>query len=157
MENKTCLKRNSLYGTDVVQDQDSIENFSAKISAGKRAQVTDDFIIVARIESLILKKGLKDALVRAKAYISAGADGIMIHSKEKDPSEILDFCTSYQKFANKVPLVAVPKTYNSITEEELTKAGVRMIIYANHLLRSSYPAMAKTAKSILENQRCFES
>ncbi|KKS44915.1 phosphoenolpyruvate mutase [Candidatus Azambacteria bacterium RIFOXYD1_FULL_42_11] len=157
IEDKTGLKRNSLYGTDVVQDQDSIENFSAKISAGKRAQVTDDFIIVARIESLILKKGLKDALVRAKAYISAGADGIMIHSKEKEPSEILAFCGEYQKFTDKVPLVAVPTTYSSMTEEEMIKAGVRMVIYANHLLRSSYPAMVKTATSILENKRCLES
>ncbi|MDO8676876.1 MAG: phosphoenolpyruvate mutase [Candidatus Azambacteria bacterium] len=157
IEDKTGLKRNSLYGTDVVQEQDNTLNFCEKISAGKKAQVTDDFMIIARIESLILKKGLKDALVRARAYIKAGADGIMIHSKEKDPSEILDFCKNYQKFDNKVPLVAVPTTYNSITEEELTKAGVRMIIYANHLLRSSYPAMVKTAVSILENKRCLES
>ena len=157
IEDKTGLKRNSLYGTDVVQDQDSTLNFCEKISAGKKAQVTDDFMIIARIESLILQKGLKDALARARAYISAGADGIMIHSKEKDPSEVLAFCKNYQKFISKVPLVAVPTTYNSITEEELIKAGVRMIIYANHLLRSSYPAMTKTAKSILENQRCLES
>ncbi|MBI2635369.1 MAG: phosphoenolpyruvate mutase [Parcubacteria group bacterium] len=157
IEDKTGLKRNSLYGTDVVQDQDGIENFCEKISAGKKAQVTDDFMIIARIESLILKKGLKDALVRARAYISAGADGIMIHSKEKDPSEILAFCENYKKFDNKAPLIVVPTTYNSITEEELTKAGVQMVIYANHLLRSSYPAMEKTAKSILENKRCLES
>jgi len=157
IEDKTGLKRNSLYGTDVAQDQDSIENFAAKISTGKRAQVTDDFMIIARIESLILKKGLKDALLRAKAYIKAGADGIMIHSKEKEPSEILAFCRNYQKFVNKVPLVAVPTTYGSITEEEMIRAGIHMVIYANHLLRSSYPAMVKTAVSILENKRCLES
>jgi len=157
IEDKTGLKRNSLYGTDTTQDQDSIENFCAKISAGKKAQVTDDFMIIARIESLILKKGLEDALARAKAYIKAGADGIMIHSSEKDPSEILTFCENYRKFTVKVPLVAVPTTYNSITEEELIKAGISMVIYANHLLRSSYPAMVKTAKSILENKRCLES
>lgn len=157
IEDKTGLKRNSLYGTEAAQEQDSAENFCAKISAGKRAQVTDDFMIIARIESLILGKGLKDALARARAYIKAGTDGIMIHSKEKDPSEILAFCKDYRKFADKVPLVAVPTTYNSITEEELIKAGVRMVIYANHLLRSSYPAMVKTAKSILESKRCMES
>lgn len=156
IEDKIGLKRNSLYETDVNHEQDSIEHFSEKISAGKRAQVTDDFMIIARIESLILKKGLKDALTRAKAYIKAGADGLMIHSKEKNPSEILTFCKIYRKFTNKVPLIVAPTTYSSITEEELMKAGVSLVIYANHLLRSSYPAMTRAAKSILEYQRCRE-
>jgi phosphoenolpyruvate phosphomutase len=157
IEDKIGPKRNSLFGTEVEQQQDTIENFSQKISAGKKAQVKDDFMIIARIESLILKKGLKDALKRAKAYTGAGADGIMIHSKEKEPKEILDFCGEYNKFEDKVPLIVVPSTYNAITEEELIKAGVKVVIYANHLLRSAYPAMVKTAESILKNHRSKEA
>ncbi|MBN2460076.1 MAG: phosphoenolpyruvate mutase [Candidatus Cloacimonetes bacterium] len=156
IEDKIGLKRNSLFGTDVEQTQDTIENFSRKIKAGKQSQVTDDFMIIARIESLILKTGMKDALQRAKAYIEAGADGIMIHSKEKKPDEVLEFCAHYKKFNQKVPLVAVPSTYNTITEKELKKAGVRIVIYANQLLRSAYPAMLKAATLILENERAYE-
>ena len=114
-------------------------------------------MIIARIESLILKKGLEDALKRAKAYIEAGADGIMIHSKEKDPKEILDFCKEYNKIENKVPLVVVPSSYSTITEDELIKAGANIVIYGNHLLRSAYPAMVKTAECILKNGRCYEA
>ncbi|OGZ33190.1 MAG: phosphoenolpyruvate mutase [Candidatus Portnoybacteria bacterium RBG_13_40_8] len=157
IEDKIGAKRNSLFGTGVKQAQDTIKGFCNKISAGKRAQVTDDFMIIARIESLILKAGLKDALKRAKAYINAGADGIMIHSKEKDPKEILEFCKEYKKFKYKVPLVVVPSTYNQITEKELIKAGVRIVIYANQLLRSAYPAMVKTAKLILKHNRAHEA
>jgi len=157
IEDKIGPKRNSLLRTEVKHMQDSIENFSHKISEGKKAQVTDDFMIIARIESLILEKGLEDALTRAKAYIEAGADGIMIHSKEKEPTEILEFCKEYNKFDDKVPLIVVPTTYNSITEEELSEAGVNMVIYANHLLRSAYPSMVKTAESILKNRRCKEA
>ena len=157
IEDKTGLKKNSLFGTDVDQTQDSIENFCKKISAGKKAQVTEDFMIIARIESLILKKGIDDAVKRAKAYIDAGVDGIMIHSKEKSPKEVLEFCRQYRKFGKKVPLVAVPTTYNEITEEELVKAGVNIVIYANHLLRSAYPSMVKTAELILKNHRAQEA
>ncbi len=157
IEDKIGLKKNSLFGTDVKQTQDSIENFSKKITRGKKAQITDDFMIIARIESLILKVGLEDALKRAKAYIAAGADGIMIHSKEKTPDEILEFCREYKKFERKVPLVAVPTTYNQITETKLRKAGIRIVIYANQLLRSAYPTMMKTAETILENERALEA
>jgi phosphoenolpyruvate phosphomutase len=157
IEDKIGPKRNSLFGTEVKQQQDSIENFSHKISEGKKAQVKDDFMIIARIESLILKQGLDDALKRAKAYIEAGADGIMIHSKEKDPKEVLDFCKEYNKFENRMPLVVVPSSYSSITEDELVNAGVNVVIYANHLLRSAYPSMTKTAECILKNGRCEEA
>jgi phosphoenolpyruvate phosphomutase len=157
IEDKIGIKRNSLFGTSAEQTQDTIENFSYKISQGKKALITDDFMIIARIESLILKKGLEDALKRAKAYIEAGSDGIMIHSKEKEPTEILNFCNEYKKFTKKVPLVVVPTTYNQITEDELIKAGVNVVIYANHLLRSAYPAMEKVAKSILMNNRSYEA
>ncbi|MFA5644679.1 MAG: phosphoenolpyruvate mutase [Patescibacteria group bacterium] len=156
IEDKIGLKKNSLFGTDVAQTQDSIDGFCYKISMGKKAQVTNDFMIIARIESLILKKGMADAVERAQAYIAAGADGIMIHSREKEPDEILEFCREYQKFEKKVPLVAVPSSYNKIYEHELTEAGVNIIIYANHLLRSAYPAMVNTAKSILLNERSYE-
>ena len=157
IEDKIGSKRNSLFGTEVEQQQDTIENFCKKILSGKRSQVNDDFMIIARIESLILKKGMEDALKRANAYIESGADGIMIHSKEKSSKEILDFCEEYKKFENIVPLVAVPTTYNSISEEELIKAGVNVVIYANHLLRSAYPAMVNTAKTILYKERSLET
>jgi len=157
IEDKVGLKKNSLFGTDVQQTQDDIESFSRKISMGKRAQVTNDFMIIARIESLILKKGMENALQRARAYIAAGADAIMIHSKEKEPKEVLEFCQAYKKFEERVPLVAVPSTYNHITEEELADAGINLVIYANHLLRSAYPSMEKTAKSILYNSRAKEA
>jgi len=156
IEDKIGLKKNSLFGTEVEQTQDTIENFSRKISLGKQAQVTDDFMIIARTESLILKTGMENALERAKAYINAGADGIMIHSKEKKPEEILEFCEKYNQFEQKVPLVVVPSTYNSITETELKNSGIRIVIYANQLLRSAYPAMKKTAEIILQNQRSLE-
>lgn len=156
IEDKVGLKKNSLFGTDVKQTQDSIENFCKKIQYGKRAQVTEDFMIIARIESLILKQGLEDALKRARAYIDAGADGIMIHSKEKSPDEILEFCREYKKFNYRVPLVVVPSTYNSIKEQELIAAGVNIVIYANQLLRSAYPAMVNAAETILKSGRAKE-
>ncbi|MGM0607781.1 MAG: phosphoenolpyruvate mutase [Candidatus Muiribacteriota bacterium] len=157
IEDKKGLKKNSLFGTDVKQTQDSIENFQDKIRAGKKAQITDDFMIIARIESLILKNGVDDALKRAKAYIEAGADGIMIHSKEKEPDEIFDFCEKYQNFEKIVTLVVVPTSYCHITENQLKEKGVNIIIYANHLIRSAYPAMVNTAKCILENGRACEA
>ena len=157
IEDKIGLKKNSLFGTDVDQTQDSIEDFSHKISMGKKSQITKEFMIIARVESLILKKGVDDALIRSKAYIEAGADGIMIHSKEKKPDEIIEFCKGYKSFEKKVPLVAVPSSYNTIYEKELIEAGVNIVIYANQLLRSAYPAMVDTAKSILENERSYEA
>jgi phosphoenolpyruvate phosphomutase len=157
IEDKKGLKKNSLFGTSVEQTQATIEEFTNKIRIGKNAQATDDFMIIARIESLILKTGMEDALKRAKASIEAGADGIMIHSKSKTPDEIKEFCKGFNKFENKVPLIVVPTTYNQITEEELAEAGVNLVIYANHLLRSAYPAMAKTAASILKHHRSLEA
>ena len=156
IEDKIGLKKNSLLGNDVVQHQDSIEDFANKISAGKKAQVTNDFMIIARIESLILDKGLDDALERARAYINAGADGILIHSRAKTPDDIFTFCTEYKHFSRRVPLFVVPTTYNSVTEDELVEAGVDVVIYANHLIRAAYPAMVETAKSILIHQRSLE-
>lgn len=156
IEDKTGLKKNSLFGTDVAQTQDTKEKFSEKISAGKRAQVTKDFMVIARIESLILKQGIDDAIERAEAYINAGADAIMIHSKEKDGEEIIEFCNRYKKIEGNVPLVAVPSSYNYMTEQQLSDLGVNIVIYANHLLRSAYPAMMETAESILQNERSLE-
>jgi len=157
IEDKVGLKKNSLFGTDVKQTQDSIEGFSKKIKIGKSSLVGDDFMIIARIESLILKSGLEDALKRAKAYIDAGVDGIMIHSKEEDPTEIFNFCDEYKKFDKKVPLVVVPSSYNNVTEDILIEKGANIVIYANHLLRSAYPAMVKTAQSILYHKRSKEA
>ncbi len=157
IEDKIGLKKNSLFGTEAEQIQDTVENFCAKIKAGKQALVTDDFMIIARIESLILARGMDDAVKRAKAYINAGADGIMIHSKEKKPDEILIFCSEYNKIKDRPPLVAVPTSYDTIYENELAEAGVNVIIYANQLIRSAYPAMVNTARSILENRRAFEA
>ena len=157
IEDKIGLKKNSLFGTEVEQNQDSVEAFCEKIRMARNARVTDDFMVIARIESLILKKGLEDALHRAKSYLEAGADGIMIHSREKSSNEILEFCKFYSEFENRKPLVAVPSSYNHITEEELIKAGVNVVIYANHMLRSSYPAMLDVAKSILTHSRSKEA
>ena len=157
IEDKIGAKRNSLFGTEVEQTQDEIENFCNKLSEGKKAQVSSDFMIIARIESLILNKGMKNALKRAEAYISAGADGIMIHSKEKDGKEIVEFCNKYQKFKTRAPLIVVPSTYHHMTEAELQNLGVKVVIYANHLLRAAYPTMVNTAKSILEYGRAKEA
>lgn len=156
IEDKIGLKKNSLLGTDVSQTQDTIENFCHKISEGKKSQITENFMIIARIESLILGIGMEDALKRAKAYIEAGADGIMIHSRQKSPDEILEFCKNYRNFEKRPPLVVVPSSYNTIYEKQLAEAGVNIVIYANHLLRSAYPAMLNTAKSILTNERSSE-
>ena len=157
IEDKIGDKRNSLFGTTVPQQQDSIEHFSKKIEEGKKSQVTTEFMIIARVESLILKQGMEDALKRSKAYIEAGADGIMIHSKEKDGNEIMEFCSEFQKFNTRVPLIVAPSTYAHMTESELQDLGVNVIIYANHLLRSAYPSMVATAQSILENSRAKEA
>lgn len=157
IEDKIGLKKNSLFGNTVQQEQDSINGFCEKIHAGKAAQVTDDFMIIARIESLILDAGMEDAISRARAYIEAGADGIMIHSRQKTPNEIFEFCDQFSKFPQKVPLVAVPSSYNTVTEKELADHGVNIVIYANQLLRSAYPAMMETAISILANGRSSEA
>ncbi len=157
IEDKTGLKKNSLFGTEAEQTQDSIENFTAKLSAGKEALRTDEFMIIARIESLILEKGMEDALERAFAYTKAGADGIMIHSRRKSPEEIVQFCHSFREKDSKTPIVVVPTSFNSITEEELVKAGASIVIYANQLTRSAFPAMQQTAVSILKNHRAMEA
>ena len=157
IEDKTGLKRNSLHGTDVEQSQDDIESFANKISIGKDSTSTDDFMIIARIESLILEKGLEDALSRANAYIDSNADGILIHSRSESPKEIFQFCKQYKKFKNKKPLVVVPTSYNQVYEKDLVDEGVSIIIYANHLLRAAYPSMVKTAQTILNNKRSLEA
>lgn len=156
IEDKKGLKKNSLFGTEVEQTQATIEEFSAKIAAGKRAQLTDDFMIIARIESLILEKGMNDALERAKAFVKAGADGIMIHSRKKDPAEILEFCDKFRATDKHTPIVVVPSSFNVITEEELTAHGVNVVIYANQLTRAAVPAMQQTATDILKYHRAKE-
>lgn len=157
IEDKVGLKKNSLLGNDVLQTQDSVESFKEKISEGKKAQVTDDFMIIARIESLILDAGMDDALKRANEYIKAGADAIMIHSRKKSANEIFEFCEKYHSMKLKAPLMVVPSSFNSVTEAEWEKKGVSIVCYANHMLRSAYPAMRNTAKSILTNGRTLEA
>ena len=157
IEDKVGLKKNSLLGTDAVQVLDTIEGFCAKIRAGKHAQITDDFMIIARIESFIAGKDLNDAMERASAYIAAGADGIMIHSKNKTGEDIKAFCRALRAVNKEIPIVVVPTTFNHITEDELASWGVNIVIYANHLLRSAYPAMVATAKSILTHGRSYEA
>jgi phosphoenolpyruvate phosphomutase / 2-hydroxyethylphosphonate cytidylyltransferase len=157
IEDKEGLKRNSLFGTDVAQTQSSIEDFSARLSIGKHAQITEDFMIIARLESLILEKGMEDAVTRAKAYIEAGADALMIHSRRKQPDEIFEFCDRVSQLPDQVPIVAVPTSYHQVTEEELADHGVNVVIYANHLLRAAYPQMVKVAETILHNGRALEA
>ncbi len=156
IEDKTGLKKNSLFGTEVVQTQDSIQNFSAKIAAGKKAQLSDDFMIIARIESLILERGMEDALERAFAFTAAGADGIMIHSRKKDPAEIFEFCDRFRRKDQRTPIVVVPTSFNQVTEEELAVHGVNIVIYANQLMRAAFPVMQKTAEEILKSHRAKE-
>lgn len=156
IEDKVGLKKNSLFGTDAIQTQDTIENFCNKIKAGKEARVTDDFMIIARIESLIAGKPVSDALERAYAYVQAGADGIMIHSKDKSGEDIKEFCRIFRKTYAHIPIVVVPTTYDHVYESELQSWGANIIIYANHLLRAAYPAMMNVAKTILENERAEE-
>lgn len=156
IEDKTGLKKNSLFGTEVEQTQASIEEFGEKIRAGKKVQLTDDFMIIARIESLILEQGMEDALARAHAFVEAGADGIMIHSRKKSPDEILEFCDAFRAKNTETPIVVVPTSFNSITEDELRAHGVNIVIYANQLTRSAFPAMEQTAKDILKYHRAQE-
>ena len=156
IEDKKGLKKNSLFGTEVEQTQATIEEMSAKIAAGKKAQLTDDFMIIARIESLILERGMEDALERAFAFVKAGADGIMIHSRKKDPAEILEFCDRFRAEDKTTPIVVVPSSFNTITEDELASHGVNIVIYANQLTRAAFPAMQKTAEDILRYHRAKE-
>ena len=156
IEDKVGLKKNSLFGTEAKQELADVENFCHKISEGKKAQVTKDFMIIARLESLIAGHSVDEALERAFAYVKAGADGVMIHSKEKHGNDIKEFCERFRKEYEKVPIVLVPTTYNQFTEKELASWGANIIIYANHMLRASYPAMLKAAQTILESERSLE-
>lgn len=156
IEDKTGLKKNSLFGTEVAQTQDSIENFCEKIRAGKKAQKTDDFMICARIESLILEKGMEDAITRARAFVGAGADAIMIHSRKKDPTEIIEFIKIFRSEDKVTPIVLVPTSFNTVYEEEFKAMGANVIIYANQLTRTGFPAMQNAAKTILTNHRAKE-
>ena len=157
IEDKEGLKRNSLFGTDVAQEQSSVEDMSFRLTVGKQAQVTDDFMVIARIESLILDKGMDDALHRAEAYVDAGADALMIHSRQKEPDEVFEFCDRAAKLDLQVPIVAVPTSYHQVTEQQLADHGVNVVIYANHMLRAAYPQMVKVAETILEHGRALEA
>ena len=156
IEDKCGLKKNSLFGTEVKQTQDSVENFCAKLAAGKEALRTKEFMIIARCESLILEQGMDDALARCQAYVNAGADGIMIHSRKKEPAEILEFCDKFRAADATTPIVVVPTSFNSITESELSAHGVNIVIYANQLTRAAFPAMQSVAHDILLNHRALE-
>ena len=156
IEDKTGLKKNSLLGNEVLQQQESIEGFCSKIQAGTKARVNPEFMIVARIESLILNAGMEDAIARAEAYIGAGVDAIMIHSRREDPSEIYEFCSRFHRLGKTVPLIVVPTSYNKVYERELVDHGIKICIYANHMLRSAYPAMWDVAHKILQNGRSYE-
>tara|TARA_B100001093_G_scaffold513914_1_gene586809 strand:+ start:2084 stop:3382 length:1299 start_codon:yes stop_codon:yes gene_type:complete len=157
IEDKTGLKKNSLLGNDVSQTQDSIDNFCHKIQSGISSRRSRDFLVITRIESLILEAGMEDALKRARSYIAAGADAIMIHSRQKQPDEIFEFANSFKKEFIDVPLICVPTSYNHVYEHELEEHGFNIVIYANHLMRASYPAMKNVAKQILTNSRSLEA
>lgn len=156
IEDKTGLKKNSLLGNDTAQTQEDIDVFCAKIRAGRSALISEDFMIIARIESLILEKGIEDALLRARAYVAAGAHGIMIHSRQRKPDEVYKFANSFRQEFPTIPLVSVPTSYNAVTERELQEHGFNMVIYANQMLRSAYPAMKKNARAILKHGRSLE-
>jgi len=157
IEDKTGLKKNSLFGNDVSQTQDTIEGFCYKIRVGKASQITKEFMIIARIESLILEAGMEDALTRAFAYVEAGADGVMIHSRLKDPAEIIEFVNKFREQDKTTPIVVVPTSFNSVSTDEFAAMGVNVVIYANHMLRAAYPGMMNVAKSILKHKRTLEA
>ena len=157
IEDKTGLKKNSLFGNDVAQTQDTIEGFCHKIRVGKSAQISKEFMVIARIESLILEAGMDDALKRAFAYVKVGADGVMIHSRLKDPAEIIEFVNRFREQDRFTPIVVVPTSFNSVTTDEFAKIGVNVVIYANHMLRAAYPGMMGVAKSILKHKRTLEA
>jgi phosphoenolpyruvate mutase len=157
IEDKVGLKRNSLLGTDGKQTQDSVQAFSQKISAGKKAQRSQDFMVFARCESLILEQGMEDALTRCRAYACAGADGVMIHSRRNTPDEVYEFMRRFRETNPATPIVVVPTTYNAATEAELAAHGASIVIHANHLLRSAFPAMVKTAEQTLQYGRTLEA
>ena len=157
IEDKTGLKKNSLFGNDVAQTQDTIEGFCHKIKMGKYAQITKEFMIIARIESLILEAGMDDALKRAFAYVEAGADGVMIHSRLKDPTEVMEFVRKFREQDTHTPIVVVPTSFNAVTTDEFAQMGVNVVIYANHMLRAAYPGMMGVAKSILKHKRTLEA
>ncbi len=157
IEDKIGLKKNSLFGNDVKQTQDEVKNFSHKIELAKKAQTTDDFMVIARIESLILQKGIKDAVSRAESYIKAGADAILIHSKSKTPNEVFAFSKIYKSFGANYPLFCVPSSYSVVKESELIENGFKGVIYANQLIRAAYPAMEKVASQILQYKRAYEA
>jgi len=157
IEDKAGLKQNSLFGTDRKQQLEDVGVFQEKIRMGRSACFSNDFMVIARLEALIAGYGVQEALDRAAAYIDADVDGIMIHSKEKRPDEVVEFLNEYAKFSKRVPLVAVPTTYNSITEDELQDLGVNVCIHANHLLRAAYPSMMSAAETILQNSRSKEA
>ena len=156
IEDKTGLKKNSLFGTEVKQTQAAIPDFCEKIRAGKKAQKTKEFMICARIESLILEQGMEDALERAFAFSEAGADAIMIHSRKKDPAEIFEFVQKFREKNSNTPIVVVPTSFNTVTEQEFKERGVNVVIYANQLTRTGFPAMQDAARTILENHRAKE-
>lgn len=157
IEDKVGLKKNSLFGNEVVQTQDTVEHFQEKIRAGKKALKTSDFMLIARIESLILEQGMEDALNRAFAYVEAGADGIMIHSRKKSPDEIFEFCEKFRAKNATTPIVVVPTSFNSVTEQEFAEKNINIVIYANQLTRSAFPAMQNVAEVILKNHRAKEA
>lgn len=156
IEDKTGLKKNSLFGTEVQQTQDTIENFCHKIQEGEKVKRTNDFMIIARCESLILEKGMEDALKRCRAYVDAGVDGIMIHSRKKDPAEIFEFCDEFRRTDPNTPIIVVPTSFSQCTTEELASHGINLAIYANQMMRAAFPAMQKTAEEILKNHRSEE-
>ena len=156
MKTKPDLRKIRCLEQKLLRRKIQLRILSAKISAAKKAQLTDDFMIIARIESLILERGMNDALQRAYAFVKAGADAIMIHSRKKDPAEIIDFCDRFRTENKDTPIVVVPSSFNTITEEKLAAHGVNIVIYANQLTRSAFPAMQKTAEDILRYHRAKE-
>ena len=157
IEDKIGLKRNSLFKNQKGAKQDNPKIFAKKIQKICASRQSSDFMVIARIESFILSKGIDDALKRAEIYSKAGADAILIHSKNKSPNEIFRFANKFRKSKNFIPLVSVPSTYSKVYEEDLIKNGFKLVIYANQLLRAAYPAMLNTAKTILENSRAYEA
>ncbi len=148
IEDKIFPKENSLL-EDGKNDLLPEKEFVAKILAAKEAKQNDAFMIIARIEALISGAGINEALKRATAYEKAGADAILIHSKQKTPKEVFEFVNEWD---GNVPIVVVPTTYNSVKISELIDHKIRMIIFANQTLRTAHLAMSKLLKEMLSSE-----
>ena len=139
---------------DEVYDE---KDFCNMIKEGKKAQITQDFMIIARIEEMLYGKNVDDAVKKAISCVMSGADAILIESNDSKGNNIKEFCEKFRKEYPNTPIAVIPSNFKELTEKEMAEWGVNIIIYENQMLRASYPAMKKCAETILKNQRSLEA